>query len=63
MKIGIKLSMMGIGLTSVTPMEISEIEMAKGETVEKYIDLLEKAYIIFRLPAFFAIIYLSCLQN
>lgn len=32
--------------------EIGNMVQAKGETVEKYIDLLEKAYIIFRLPAF-----------
>ncbi len=31
--------------------EIGNMVQAKGETVEKYIDLLEKAYIVFRLPA------------
>ena len=32
--------------------EIGNLVQTKSETVEKYIDLLEKAYIIFRLPAF-----------
>jgi hypothetical protein len=32
--------------------EISQIVNADNETVEKYIDLLEKAFVVFRLPAF-----------
>ncbi len=32
--------------------EIGKMVSAKSDTVEKYIDLLEKAYIIFKLPAY-----------
>ncbi len=36
----------------ITANELSQMIAADAKTVEKYIDLLEKAYIVFRLPSF-----------
>jgi hypothetical protein len=38
--------------SEVTYHEIGQLVGADNETIEKYIDLLEKAFVVFRLPAF-----------
>ncbi|OLS23869.1 MAG: hypothetical protein HeimC2_24780 [Candidatus Heimdallarchaeota archaeon LC_2] len=52
MKIGIKLSMMGIGLKSLTPKEITEVEIVEGGAVEQHFEETssEKKELLSKMP-------------